>query len=162
MSTLKVPVLRIITLRALKNSFLLLLIASPGLQCRRQEPISRSSIPRPNQGVLTGKLVVSDACGMSAIEVLSGAIDPSKVSASWTDPDDHNTYVQVFKVSGSDMYCNLAAYGLGKGDTLQFELDPNPPNMTCMSCNDVNPPSVPPIYNAIRNVRKLNVTPTAP
>ncbi|HTI92991.1 MAG TPA: hypothetical protein VL727_20475 [Puia sp.] len=97
---------------------------------------------------------------MSAIEILSGPIDPSKVSASWTDPDNDSVYEQVFKVSGSDINCNLAAYGLGKGDTLQFELNPNPPDMTCMTCNDVNPPSVPPIYNAIRNVKKLSVTGT--
>jgi len=151
MSTLKVPALRITTLRALKNPLLLLLFAGAGLQCRRH------SI---SQGLLTGKLVVSDACGMSAIEILSGPIDPSKVSASWTDPDNDSVYEQVFKVSGSDIYCNLAAYGLGKGDTLQFELNPNPPDMTCMTCNDVNPPSVPPIYNAIRNVKKLSVTGT--
>jgi hypothetical protein len=152
MSTLKVPALPIITLRVLKNSLLLLLFAGAGLQCRRHSL---------SQGLLTGKLVVSDPCGMSAIEVLSGPIDPSKVSASWADPDNGSVYEQVFKVSGTDIYCNLAAYGLGKGDTLQFELDPNPPNMTCMTCNDANPPGVPPIYNAIKNVKKLSVTGTA-
>ena len=80
---------------------------------------------------------------------------PSKLSASWTDPDNGSVYHQVFKVSGSDIYCNLAAYGLGKGDMLQFELNPDPPNMVCYECNDVDPPSVPPIYNAIRNVKKV-------
>lgn len=92
---------------------------------------------------------------MSAIQVLSGQIDPSRVAANWTDPDNDSVYHNVFKVGGTDIYCNLAAYGLGKGDSLQFELDQNPPKMICYGCADNNPPSVPPIHNAIKNVKKL-------
>lgn len=147
MSTLKGLVLRAVVPRLIGNSFLLLLFASAGLRCRRQSDLS--------PGLLTGKLVIADACGMSAIQVLSGAIDSSKLSASWTDPDNGTVYHQVFKVSGSDIYCDLAAYGLGKGDILQFELNPDPPNMVCNECDDVDPPSVPPIYNAIKNVKKV-------
>ena len=148
MSTLKGLVLRAAVPRPIRNSFLLLLFAGAGLRCRRESDLS--------QGLLTGKLVIADACGLSAIQVLSGPIDSSKLSASWTDPDNDSVFHQVFKVSGSDIYCNLAAYGLVKGDTLQFELNPHPPNMVCMECADFDPPSVPPIYNAIRNVKKLS------
>jgi hypothetical protein len=134
--------------RSILSSLLLALLAIFASQCKQHNDL--------NQTILTGKLVVSDPCGLSAIQVLSGQIDPSRVTASWTDPDNDSVYNNVFKVGGTDIYCNLAAYGLGKGDSLQFELDNNPPKMVCFTCNDANPPSVPPIYNAIKNVKKLS------
>jgi hypothetical protein len=130
----------------LKSTVLFLLVVS-GFQCKHHNEIAAN--------VLTGKVVIFNGCGMSAIQVISGQIDPSRLMASWTDPDNDSVYHNVFSVGGTDIYCSLAGYGMVKGSLLQFELDPNPPALNCNMCNNSNPPSVPPISNAIKAVKPV-------
>jgi hypothetical protein len=131
----------------LKTTLLVLLVSS-GFQCRRNNDNS-------SQNILTGKLVIFDPCGQSAIQVLTGQIDSSKVEASWTDPDNDSVYHNVFAVSDISNACSLSYYGLSKGDVFQFGLDPNPSKVVCYTCNDSNPVTVPPVSNAVKNVKKI-------
>ncbi len=108
----------------------------------------------PSQDELTGQLVIFDPCGNAAIEVLGGTIDPSKLVSTWTDPDNGTVYHNIFAVGAVQNGCTLAVYGLSQGDVFKFQLDANPKEIICNSCNDTNPVSVPPIRNAVKNITK--------
>jgi hypothetical protein len=139
------------------NTALLLLLAFTGFQCKQNNNDAPQSMTLPT---LTGRLVIFDACGRSAIQVLSGPIDSSRLMTSWKNPDNDSIYHNIFQVGAiRDHVCSLSFYGLSKGDTLQFALDPNPQNITCNMCADSNPVSAPPVFNAVTNVKKISATP---
>jgi hypothetical protein len=138
------------------NTALLWLLASTGFRCKRNnnDPSLTPALP-----ALTGRLVIFDACGRSAIQVLGGPIDSSRLMASWKNPDNDSIYHNIFQVGAiRDNVCSLSFYGLSKGDTLQFALDPNPQHITCNMCADSNPVSAPPVFNAVTNVKKISAT----
>lgn len=138
------------------NTALLLLLAFTGFQCKRNNNDASLSPALP---ALTGRLVIFDACGRSAIQVLGGPIDSSRLMTSWKNPDNDSIYHNIFQVGGiRDNVCSLSFYGLSKGDTLQFALDPNPQSFVCNMCADSNPVSAPPVSNAVTNVKKISTT----
>ena len=131
----------------LKTTLLVLLVSS-GFQCRRNNDSS-------SQNILTGRLVVNDPCGQFAIQVLDGQIDPDKVVASWTDTDNDSVFQNTFRVSGIRNVCSFSAYNISKGDLFQFELDPNPSIVSCNTCMIRTLLALPPIANAVKNVKKI-------
>lgn len=129
---------------------LLFLLASSGFQCRRTHT-------DPSQNILTGKLVIdSDCSGQGAVQVLAGQIDSSRLMASWTDPDNDSVYHNVFRIAGVRDMCAISGYGVTKGDTFQFQIDPNPQNLVCNTCAIYTNAAFPPVSNSVMNVKKIS------
>jgi hypothetical protein len=135
-------------LRPFLKPALLLLFVAAGFQCKRDN----------TQPILTGKLVVENGCMYSAIEVLGGQFDPSSVSATWKDPDNDSVFHNVFAISEVRNACDISAYGVSKGDVFQFQMDPNPQkNVICNDCMVAfPPPALPPVSDAVMNIKKIN------
>jgi hypothetical protein len=134
----------------------LLIIVSTGFHCKQN---NSATSPSMALAALTGRLVIFDACGQSAIQVLGGPIDSSRLMTSWKNPDNDSIYHNIFRVGVIRNACSLSFYGLAKGDTLQFALDPSPQSFLCNTCADSNPVSAPPLTNAVTNVKKISTTP---
>ncbi len=119
-----------------KTAFVLLLIGT-GIHCKHD------SVQGP---VLTGKLVISNGCGMNTIQVLSGNVDPSTILSAWNDPDNDSIYHNVFAVSS----CGFASAGIQTGGTFTFRIVSNPPGTPCNPCA-IGPrnPSYPPKVNYV-------------
>ena len=134
-------------MRPILKPTLLLLLAAAGFQCKRDN----------TQPILTGKLVVENGCMYSAIEVVGGQYDPSRVSATWKDPDNDSVFHNVFAISAVRDACDISAYGVSKGDVFQFQMDPHPQNIICNDCAvGVPPPALPPVSDAVMNIKKIN------
>lgn len=139
--------------RLLIRSVLLLLLVSFGVQCKRSNPSNPLNPLNPN--ILTGKLVVDDGCAQFAVEIVSGPFDSSKVVASWTDSDNGAVYTNVFRLTGVRGACAISYYGVSKGDIFEFQFDPNPPNQDCETCDVMTILALPPVSDAIMDVKKM-------
>ena len=126
--------------------FLPLVLLFTAIQCKRDNDSS-------TQNILTGKLMVSDGCGQFAVEVLSGQFDPARVSATWTDTDNDSVYHNVFRLGGVRNACAIGYYGVSKGDTFQFRMDPGQSVLTCTTCDIRTTIALPPISNNVRDVK---------
>jgi hypothetical protein len=137
--------------RIILKTILVILLISCSFQCKR-------SNEDYSQYILTGKLVIDGGCRMTgAVEILDGKFDPSKVTASWTDPDNDSVYHNVFRLGGVRDACNLSYYGVSKGDTFRFQMDPHPQNLICYTCmiELSDTAAMPPVPDAVKNVKKL-------
>jgi hypothetical protein len=137
--------------RPLIRSLLLLLLVSSGFHCKKRNNASNPL----NPNILTGKLIVDDGCAQFAVEIVSGPFDPSKVAASWTDSDNGAVYTNVFRLTSVRGACAISYYGVSKGDVFQFRFDPNPPNQICYTCNVETTLALPPVPDAIMDVKKM-------
>ena len=126
---------------------MLLLLISSGFQCKRSHP--------SNPNILTGKLIAADGCTQFVVEIINGSFDPSKVVASWTDSDNDSVYTNVFRLTTVRGACAISYYGVSKGDVFQFQFDPNPPNQPCEVCNVMTSLAMPPVSDAIMDVKKI-------
>jgi hypothetical protein len=132
-------------LRYIFQTLLLILLIVSGYQCKKHK----------DEGpLLTGKLIASDGCLQYVVEVLDGPVDPAKVVATWTDTDNDSVYHNVFRLGGVRDVCGIGAYGVSKGDTFTFRIDPNPQNMICYVCAVMTTLAMPPISNSIKDVNK--------
>ena len=122
----------------------LLLLISSGFQCKRNN----------DTNILTGRLVISDGCGQAAVEVLSGQFDPLRVVASWKDPDNDSIYHNVFGLGGVRNACAIGYFGVSKGDTFQFRMDPSPQFLECNTCMIRSILALPPVFHAVKDVKK--------
>ena len=130
--------------RTILKIILLLLLISSGFQCKRNN----------DTNILTGRLVISDGCGQAAVEVLSGQFDPLRVVASWKDPDNDSIYHNVFALGGVRNACAIGYFGVSKGDTFQFRMDPNPQSLECNTCMIRSILALPPVFHAVKDVKK--------
>lgn len=121
------------------------MLVSPGFKCNK-------GIDYP---VHTGKLVASDGCAQFVVEVLDGSVDPALVVDTWKDSDNDSVYHNVFRLKGVRNACAIGFYAVSKGDTFQFQFDPHPQQMTCTTCNVMTTLAMPPVSNAIENVKKM-------
>ncbi|HXB93390.1 MAG TPA: hypothetical protein VNU72_13925 [Puia sp.] len=127
---------------------LLLLLAIAGFQCKKKED------PGP---LLTGKLIISDGCSQYAVGIVSGAFDPTQVTAEWKDPDNDSVYHNVFRLGAVRGACGISYYGVGRGDTFTFRMDPNPQNLLCFVCAVLANISLPPVTDSIKDVTKVGL-----
>ncbi len=128
---------------------LLLLLAFAGFQCKKKD----------DQGpLLYGKLIISDGCSQYAVEIVSGAFDPTQVTAEWKDPDNDSTYQNVFRLGAVRGACGISYYNVGKGDVFSFRMDANPQNLLCYVCAVWANISLPPITNSIKDVTRVALT----
>ena len=125
----------------------LLLLISSGFQCKRNNDTF-------SHNILTGRLVISDGCGQAAVEVLSGQFDPARVAASWKDTDNDSIYHNVFRLGAVRNACAIGYFGVSKGDTFQFRMDPNPQFLECNTCMIRSILALPPVFNAVKDVKK--------
>jgi hypothetical protein len=132
-------------LRQVLPALFLLLLISPGFICNKGIDIP----------VLTGKLIASDGCLQFVVEVTDGSVDPTRVVDTWKDTDNDSVYHNVFRLTGVRDACAIGAYGVSKGDSFQFQFDPNPQHTLCYTCNSMTTLAMPPISNAIKNVKKM-------
>jgi hypothetical protein len=133
--------------RPLIRSVVLLLLISSGFQCKRSHP--------SNPNILTGKLIADDGCSQFAVEIITGSFDPSKVVSSWTDSDNDSVYTNVFRLTYVRGACAISYYGVSKGDVFQFQFDPNPSNQPCETCAVMTTLAMPPVSDAIMDVKKI-------
>jgi hypothetical protein len=80
-----------------------------------------------------GRLEVKGICANYTIKVLDGAMDPSKIEASWTDEQTNKTYTNVFALGSP---CTFPA-SVNEGDTFYFTLDT--PVQNCAVCQAYYP-----------------------
>ena len=123
-----------------------LVLLFTAFQCKRDNDTS-------SQNILTGKLVIDDGCGQFAVEVLSGDFDPARVTATWTDTDNDSVYHNIFRLAGVRNACLISYYGVSKGDTFQFRMDPGQPAQICMTCDIRTTLALPPVSNNVRDVK---------
>jgi hypothetical protein len=128
----------------------LLLLLITGFQCKRNND------PAP-QNVLTGKLIASDGCSQAVVEILDGQYDPALVVATWKDTDNDSVYHNVFRLGNVRGACAIEYFGVTKGDTFQFQMDPHPPYQVCNTCNILTLLAMPPVTDNVMNVKKIDV-----
>ena len=132
--------------RLLIRSILLLLLVSFGFQCKR-------SNSTPN--ILTGRLIVTDGCAQFAVEIISGSFNSTQAVASWTDSDNDSVYTNVFRLTSVRGACTVGYYGISKGDVFQFQFDPHPSGEPCNTCDVLTTLAMPPVSDAIMDVKKM-------
>jgi hypothetical protein len=99
----------------------------------------------PADGVLKGKLVISEICSHYVVQVTSGKLDTAYVTNGWADEKRNKTYDNVFTVGNR---CGFAKAGLKEGDEFEFSFDKNPAPEDCLVCMAFYP--TPPKRNVIR------------
>lgn len=92
---------------------------------------------------LKGKLEIKGICSNYVITITQGNFDPSKVAASWTDPESNKTYKNAFKLGSP---CTFPT-NLDEGDEFYFEFVPETRD-ECTVCMAYRP--VPEQINMIR------------
>jgi hypothetical protein len=132
-------------LRFISHTLLLILLIVSGYQCKKHKDESP---------LLTGKLIAADGCAQYVVEVLDGPVDPARVVATWTDTDNDSVYHNVFRLTAVRDACGIGYYGVSKGDTFTFRMDPNPQNTLCFVCNVMTTLAMPPVSDAIKDVNK--------
>ena len=137
-------------LRYISHALLLILLIVSGYQCKKH-----NSNDAP---LLLGKLIASDGCTQYVVEVLNGPVDPAKVVATWTDTDNDSVYHDVFRLTAVRDACGIAYYGVSKGDVFSFRMDPNPQNTTCYVCAVMTTLAMPPVSDAIKDVKLVLLT----
>ena len=85
----------------------------------------------PADGVLKGKLVISEICSHFVVQVTSGKLDTAYVTNGWKDDKRNETYDNVFTVSNR---CGFAEAKLKEGDEFEFSFDKKPPPEDCLVC----------------------------
>jgi hypothetical protein len=80
-----------------------------------------------------GRLEVKGICSNYTIALVDGALDPSKLEASWTDETTGKSYKNVFALGSP---CDFPA-DLNVGDEFYFTLDAQPQN--CVVCQAFYP-----------------------
>ncbi|HEY4064530.1 MAG TPA: hypothetical protein VGM30_21645 [Puia sp.] len=134
------------------RTFLLALLIASGFQCKKHTS---------NTGLLTGKLIASDGCLQYVVEVLDGPVDPATVVDTWKDTDNDSVYHNVFRLTGVRDACGIGSYGVVKGDTFTFRMDPNPQHTLCYVCAVMTTLAMPPVSDAIKDINKTEEAPAA-
>ena len=80
-----------------------------------------------------GRLEIKALCSNYTIQLLEGAIDPSKIEASWTDEHTGKVYTNVFALGSP---CNFPST-LKEGDEFYFTLAA--PGQNCAVCQAYYP-----------------------
>lgn len=80
-----------------------------------------------------GRLEIKALCSNYTIQLLEGAIDPSKIEASWTDEHTGKVYTNVFALGSP---CNFPST-LKEGDEFYFTLAA--PAQNCAVCQAYYP-----------------------
>jgi hypothetical protein len=112
----------------MKYRLLIGLIASalvlPGFQCRKN-----GIGCHPPTECYKGRLEIAGICRNFTIKVLDGNVDPSRIEASWTDPNTKTTYQNVFALGN---YCSFPD-DIKQGDEFYFTIT-NQPDSNCVTC----------------------------
>src|SRR5258708_684611 len=122
-------------LRHISQTLLLILLIVSGYQCKKHD----------EGPLLVGKLIAADGCTQYVVEVLDGPVDPARVVDTWTDSDNDSVYHNVFRLTAVRGACGIGYYGVSKGDTFTFRMDPNPQNTLCFVCAAMTTLAMPPV-----------------
>lgn len=133
-------------LRSISQALLLILLTVSGFQCKKHKDESPT---------LVGKLIASDGCAQYVVEVVDGPVDPAMVIATWTDTDNDSVYHNVFRLTGVQDACGIGYYGVSKGDTFTFRMDPDPQHTLCYVCALMTTLAMPPVSDAIKDITKI-------
>jgi hypothetical protein len=136
-------------LRPFLRTFLLALLILSGFQCKKHTS---------NGPLLYGTLIASDGCAQYVVSVFDGPFDPATVVDTWKDTDNDSVYHHVFRLTAVRGACGIGYYGVTKGDTFTFRMDPHPQNMTCFVCAVMTTLDMPPVSDAITDVQLIHPT----
>lgn len=81
-----------------------------------------------------GKLVVKGICMNYTISVTAGTVDPSRVEASWKDPNTGTTYTNAFRLGSP---CNFPS-NIAEGDEFYFRIN-DTAGQACAVCKAYYP-----------------------
>ena len=116
----------------------------------------RCNKEKPAGTCYKGRLEVKGICSNYTIRVLEGNIDPSKVEASWTDPNTGKTYRNVFALGSP---CSFPA-SLKEGDEFYFTLQS--PVQNCAVCEAYYPKPAKALAIAVLDKPCYDTSPTHP
>jgi hypothetical protein len=134
--------------RYLLPALLLTLLIFPAFTCNK-------GIASNESPVLTGKLVASDGCSQFVVEVIGGPVDSVRVADTWKNSGNDSVYHNVFQLLAVRDACSIGFYGISKGDTFQFQFDPNPQGLSCNTCAVRTTLAMPPLSASIKDIKKL-------